>query len=67
MMLPPPHLLKSIRTDNVYRESPCGVVANVLDYDIVVNNVELQLPYYIHFRINTLRKGLNTLIPLAMG
>ena len=35
--------------------SPSGVVANVLDYDIVVSEFKLQLCYYIHFQTNTLR------------
>ena len=31
-----------------------GVVANVLDYDIVVYEFELHPRYYVHFRTNTL-------------
>ena len=43
--------------------SPHGIVANVLDCDIVVSKFELQSLYYVHFRTNTLRKGMDPLIP----
>ena len=39
------------------------VVADVLDYDIFVNEFELWSRYYVHFRTNTLGKGMNPLIP----
>ena len=39
-------------------------MANVLDYDIIVNELELQSHYYIHFPTNTLGKGMNSFIPL---
>ena len=39
------------------------VVANVLDFDIVVNEFELQSRYYVHFRTNTLGKDINPLNP----
>ena len=39
-----------------------GVVANELDCDIVVNEFELQSLYYVHFRTNTLRKGMNLFV-----
>ena len=35
---------------------PCGIVANVLDCDIVVSEFKFHLCYYIHFWTNTLRK-----------
>ena len=38
------------------------IVANVLDYDIAVNEFELQLLYEIPFRTNTLGKDMNLLI-----
>ena len=47
--------------------SPCGAAANVLDYEIVVSEFKLQSCYYIHFQTNTLGKGMNMLIPQAMG
>ena len=49
----------------LFDESPCNVVANVLDCDIVINKFELQSRYYVHFRINTLRKGTNPIISPA--
>ena len=38
--------------------SPCGVVSYVLDYDVILNEFELQSRYFVHFR-----KGMNFLIP----
>ena len=40
-----------------------SVVANELDCDIEVNAFELQSRYYVHFRINIFRKGINPFIP----
>ena len=48
-------------------EYSCNVVANVLDYNILFCEFKLQPQYYIHFRTNTLGKGINLLIPPAMG
>ena len=39
----------------------------VLDWDIVVNEFELQSRYYVHFSANTLGKGMIPFISLAMG
>ena len=44
-----------------------GVVANVLDYDIIVNEFKIQSYNYAYFQTNTLGKGMNSLIPPAMG
>ena len=38
-------------------------MAKVLDYDLEVSDLELQSPYYVHFRTNTLERGMNTLFP----
>ena len=38
-----------------------------MDYGIVINEFDLQSSYYVHFRTNTLRKGMNSLILRAMG
>ena len=47
---------------------PIGVVANVLEYDIKVNEFELQSRNYVHFLTYTFRKGTNFLIlPLVYG
>ena len=43
--------------------SPSGVVANVLECDIVVSEFELRSRYYVHFRTFTLGKGINPLYP----
>ena len=47
--------------------SSCSVVANVLECDIVVREFELQGCYCFHFWTNTIGKGMNPLIPPAMG
>ena len=52
---------------NEFRGCPRGVMVKVMDCGIVVSEFKLQLRYYVHFRANTLGKGMNTLIPLAMG
>ena len=36
-----------------------SVVANVLDFKIVVSEFEFQSLYYVYFRINILEKGMN--------
>ena len=43
--------------------SLCGVVGNTLDHDIIVSQFKLQLYYHLYFQINTLEKGMNSLIP----
>ena len=37
----------------------CGVVPNVIDSDFLGSEFGLQLRYYIHFRTNTLGKGIH--------
>ena len=49
------------------RGCPRGVMVKAMDFGIVVYEFEIQLCYYIHFRTNTLGKGMNHLILLAMG
>ena len=44
-------------------ESPCHVVANVLDCSVIVREFKLQLHYYVHFWTNTLGKGKKSIIP----
>ena len=44
-----------------------GIVANVLDCGLEVNEFEFQSRYYVHFRTNNLGKGMNPLIYLDMG
>ena len=43
------------------------VVANVLDCDIVVGELEPLSHYYVHFRTNTLNKGMDPFTLPAMG
>ena len=49
------------------RGCPRGVMVKAVDCGIVVREFVLQSCYYIHFRANTLGKGLNPLILPAMG
>ena len=42
---------------------PCGVMVKAMNCRIVVSKFVLQSRYYIHFRANTLGKGMNLLIP----
>ena len=42
---------------------PYGIVANVLDCDIIGSEFKHQSCNYIYFQINTLRKSMNFLIP----
>ena len=44
-----------------------GVVANVLDCDIVGSEFELESHYHVHFQTNAPGKGMKPLIPSAMG
>ena len=44
-----------------------STVANVLDCDIEVNELESQSCYYVHFQTNTFEKGMNTLYSLSNG
>ena len=54
-------------TNIVSSGDPCGVVANVVDCEIIVIEFELQLRYYLHFPINSFGKNMNSIIPLAIG
>ena len=47
---------------------PRGVMVKAMHCGIVVHEFVLQSRYYVHFRANTLGKGMNPLIlPPAMG
>ena len=46
---------------------PSGVMVKAMDCGIVVREFVLQSRYYVHFRVNTLGKGMNALIFPAMG
>ena len=45
----------------VWVVSPRGVVANVLDCEIVVSKFERQSHYYVHFRTYTHGEGMESL------
>ena len=42
-------------------------MAKVLNCSLELNEIELQSPYYIHFRTDILKKVINLLISPAMG
>ena len=44
-----------------------GVVANVLESDVVVSKFKLQSYSYVHNRTNTFGKGMKPLIPTSTG
>ena len=46
---------------------PRGVMVKALDCGIVVREFVLQSRYYVHFRENTIGKGMSPLILPAMG
>ena len=51
-----------------YLPAPRGVMVKAMNCGIVVREFVLQSRYYVHFRANTLGKGMNPLIlPPAMG
>ena len=49
------------------RGCPRGVMVKAMDCGIILSEFVLQSRYYVHFRANTLGKGMNTLILQAMG
>ena len=54
-----------LQSNPVYlrRGSPCGIVVNRLDCNIIVSKFKLPSCTYIHFWTNILAKGMNLLIP----
>ena len=50
-----------------YQKQPRGVMVKAMDCGIVVSEFEFQSRYSVHFRTNTLGKGMNPLILPAMG
>ena len=50
-----------------FKWCPRGVMVIAMDCRIVVREFVLQSRYYVHFRANTLGKGMNPLILPAMG
>ena len=60
-------ILVSIDLHALDKGCPRGVMVKAMDCGIVVREFVLQLHYYVHFRANTLGKGMNPLILPAMG
>ena len=50
-----------------YWGCPRGVMVKAMDCRIVVSEFVFLSRYYVHFRANTLAKGMNALILPAMG
>ena len=60
--------LDNCLTSTCFSECPRGVMVKAMNCGIVVREFVLQSRYYVHFRANTLGKGMNPLIlPPAMG
>ena len=55
------------RLSTFYELSPCGMVAKVPYCGLEASEFELRSRYYVHFRTNILRKGMNHLILLVKG
>ena len=51
----------------IHSGCPRGVMAIAMDCGIVVSEFVLQSRYYVHFRANTLGKGMHPFIHPAMG
>ena len=70
MMMMMMMMIKSKKKCNVinYRGGcPPGVMVKAMDCEIVISEFELQLCFYVHFRANTLGKGMNPFFLPAMG
>ena len=51
----------------LYRGCPRGIMVKAMDCGIVVSEFVLQSRYYVHFRANTLGKGMNPHILQTMS
>ena len=60
-------MVAKTETEHFKGGGPRGVMVKAMDCGIVVGESALQSRYYIHFRANTLGKGMNPLILPAMG
>ena len=54
---------RKIITNSTHWSFTYGVVANVMNCNIVASDFVLQSRYYIHFQTNALRKDMNSFIP----
>ena len=53
--------------EKCYRGCPSGVMVKAVHWEIVARKFELQSHYYVHFRANTLGKGMNPFILSGIG
>ena len=53
--------------NQLYRRCPRGEMVKAMECGILVREFVLQSRYYVHFRANTLEKGMNPLILTTMG
>ena len=58
---------KQKKPSKTWSGCPRGVMVKVMDSGIVESEFEFKSRYYVHFRTNTLEKGMNPLILPAMG
>ena len=55
--------IKQLIFSSIYAESPCGMLAKMLDCSLEGSEFKLHSCYYVHFWTNTLLKYMNPLIP----
>ena len=61
------HIRKEQRDKNKNRGCPRGVMVKAMDFGIVVSEFVFQSRYYVHFRANTLGKGIEPPYPPSYG
>ena len=54
------------KSRKIFRGCPCGVMVKAMDCGIIVCEFVLQSRYYVHIRVNTLGKGMNS-FPSSYG
>ena len=54
-------------TSRIAHTKASPLMVKAMDYEIVVREFELQSRYYVHFRTNTLGKGMYPILLPAMG
>ena len=64
-MIKPPQ--NRLWDQEAYRGWPRGIMVKEMDFGIVVREFVLQWHYYVHFRANTLGKGMNPANPSSYG
>ena len=60
-------VFRPINLEKKRKDSPHGGVANVMHFETFVSEFKFQSCYNVHFRINNLSKGVNSLNPPAMA